>query len=421
MLLFYILPVLWLFLLIKYGEKTLYYIPVMFLLWDLSDVFVPDGVVFIYIKLGLVLLSSLYLFSLKNFYFGSGFGVYLYLFYVFFSLSVTSGSFNLGIRYFISDYSSLILLPLAFYSSLFKNKKHLNNSVFLFISIWAIFVLYFTIYKIGIEDARKFGDIIYFGTMASKGGITYIAFAILLIPLVFPNLSKTQKIIVIASVLLILFSFLTSLKRATFVIVGAGTLYYMYRMKSKYIKQIFIFAIAGFFVFLIYDDDISSIVYSRYTTRGEEKFTSESVENDSRLFEILAVFESNNASSLIEKIFGGGINNVLIDVGNESDRKVHNTYASVILTKGILGLILYLNIFIQIFIKYRKITKYRKIISPEFTLYSMVFLALFWIFIGQGMIGGATGVTLRGLVFFALALMLNYLNEMKNEELYGKS
>lgn len=382
-------------------------LPLLYFYFDATQVFISHKPSYQYFESLIIIIYSIYTINKYNKIYARNFGVFAFLFIAFIAFPILqSETLNQTLRSFSIQYSSLVILPLSFHHYLQKtNLEKLWKSTFVFIIIYVMFTLYATSVQLGgYESERVGGTTFYFGHVAIRGGITYISFVVLLTPLILIQLNKWQRVILIILVGVIFLIFLTVLKRFVFVILGLGVINFIIQpfIKTKY-KIMMLVVILSLGYLSIGNNYIQHTIESRINERGETKFTQETIEQDLRIYEPLYIFQDlfNNPGI---RIFIGEKGQQIFDIKHEDDqlaRKIHNSYARIIISSGIIGIILYLVIFYKLYkfvkIHYRYIIK--NISATKYAPVWITFQSLVFIFLLQGMVGGHDHVTLRGLVF----------------------
>ncbi|MBN1472269.1 MAG: hypothetical protein JW925_10850 [Syntrophaceae bacterium] len=383
--------------------------PLLLFYFDATHVYIRHAPSYQYFECALILLLSLYIIYHKNegrrF---RGFGVIVFTFVAIIVFPLMKGvTLDQTLRNFSYVYAAMILLPLSFsYYSKTGNLKKLLFSTFLMIVFYVLFVLYATPQKLGgYASERVAGHIFYFGHMAIRGGVTTIAFVLLMVPLVLASLRKHwQKIVLMIAVGFIFVFFLTILKRFVFVVIGLGLLNYMLQsgLKRKYKIRI-VLALLVLVYFIPSNSGVLEVVKDRYEERGgDRRFSMEAVQSDLRIYEPIYVLQ-NVIKKPIEIILFGERSRVIYDLKHEDaiikERKIHNTYAEMLSSIGFIGLLLYIFIYYKL---YKFVHRIYKIVikkSKQWLPYWIAFQNMVLIFIVQGMVGGHSHVSLRGLVF----------------------
>jgi len=352
----------------------------------------------------------------------------LMLLVVFLSPILRGVSVNQATRDFAVFYASWIILPIAFHYYSYKGQiQNLLKTANAFILLWVLFVLIFTVFKIDISVGYKLGaesfglSIFYFGNMATRGAITYIAFALLIVPLSYTyansRIQRGSLLISIGFVFMILF---TALKRFSLVVILLGIVNYLIKLKLRLKTKVnILISVLGMLIFLLFATDLQQIVVDSYLKRGaEKKFSQESIRYDMRIYEPLYVLEYILEGNFVEIVFGRK-DDLYIDVESEihgkTDRVIHNQYANYTIRYGLVGLIVYLFTLMLIYqYGFRFKDKLEKI-GVSINDYWIVFQNLLLIFLASGMVGGHIHVTFRGMVLLFTGALCGYFYKLTKE------
>lgn len=335
---------------------------------------------------------------------------------------------NQTVRTFSVNYVSLIILPISFhYYSQKGNILNLLRSGYYFILSWVLIVLLFTLLKIDVTSERMGsetfgGSIFYFGNMGQQGALTYISFALLLVPLIIKYLSYFKKIGIFTGSGFILTIMFVALKRFSFVTVILGLINYLYKSSiGLKFKIRIISGVAVIVLLLFFTTNLKEITLQSYEKKGaESKFGVEAFENDLRIYEPLYAIQYAFKGSAIEILFGtksGGIIDINSEMHTVGARRIHNAYAGIILVYGLLGLFTYLYIF---FVLYRITLRFRKELlkrNINVNEYWIVFQNLVLIFIVAGMVGGHIHITFRGMVLLFAGGISGYFYKLLNQNI----
>ena len=391
---------------------------------DISSYFVSQYVNYIYLMNTIVLIYSLkYLFIDNPRYFGYFKSIknaaFMFL-GAFLILPVLQGAnIDKSTRFFSVTYVSIILLPIALHYYATRGDIHkLLRSGYYFILIWCLFVLYATYFKLGDEVSERVGGTIFhFGKIAVRGGITYIAFALMLVPLIWKVLKKREKIIMLCCVALIFATFFSALKRAVFFIVALAVINYLFNSKMGIKTKLSVTFVVFILLVLVpsgFSGEQKTMFVERYEARGaENKFSYEAVEGDPRFDEPLLVWNhmvKQGADKLLIGIEGAPE----ISLGPVARREmtfraIHNEYGMLLYKFGIIGLFLYVILFYSF---YRRAAKLKKILfnsGINVIEYWIVFQNLIIIFLIEAIAGGHSHPTFRGLVLLYSGAIAGHL------------
>jgi len=391
---------------------------------DITVLYVSQFVNYIYLVNAIVLLYSLKYFFIDNrayiAYFKSVKNV-AYMFLGAFLLFPFFQGINLdkSTRFFSMTFVSIILLPMAihYYSTRGDIKKLLHFGHYFFIA-WCLFILYATVNKLGGFDSERIGGtLFYYGKVAARGGLTYISFALLLVPLMMKYLKKRERIVQIVCAGFVFAALLAALKRFVFVVIALGLLNYLIKRKLKMrVKVGLIAGVGALVIFLLSGVGMKETVNERFESRGgENKFSMEAVESDIRIDEPLIVLDYMWKQSDSFGFLIGIKTDLRIKVHDPrvfNKRTIHNEYAMLFMKFGLIGVILYIMIFVILYRKAAKLKKYLVKRRVDIMEYWIVFQNLVLIFLIEGMVGGHSHPTFRGLVMLYAGAIAGYLYKL---------
>lgn len=412
------------------GIHHLDIMPIFLFYFDATNVFIRHTPSYQYFEYTLILLISLYIIFIKN----EGrrikdFWVITFLVLPLIIFPLLQGiSFNKTLRDFSIVYAAMIFLPLSFsHYSKNGNIKKLLFSTFLLIVFFVLFVFYATPQRLGgMQSERVAGNVFYFGHVAIRGGITYMGFVLLMVPLALDSLQRHwQKIMLLVAVGFVFVFFVFVLKRFVFIVIALGLLNYMLHpgMKAKTKLRIGLFFTMLAVLYYV-DIGIQKNVRYRYEERGGEKrFSETALFGDLRIYEPLYVLQAAIKKPMVTILFGDK-RSVLYDITHEAvlirERKIHNDYAGLISHDGLIGLWLYLIIYYNLYRYVGNIYRLVKKKSSRYLPYWIAFQNLVLIFLFQGMVGGHSHVSLRGLVFLYAGALGGVLYHGYRKELLVK-
>ena len=409
---------------------------IYFLYFDIMIVFIVHPPSFIYFENLLILIYSFYSFYKRGLLINSlSLPVFVFLILNILVPIYQGDDINQSFRIFSRIFSSIILLPLAIsYYSNKNNLKKLFKSIYWFILLWCLFVIIATPFSLGgFQSERVGGNVFYFGEMAMRGGVTYISFFILSIPLILKSLKKYERYILIICSLFILIIFFAVLKRIVFVIILLGAANYLFKSSIKirfkiistFLPLIFLIILfnISFFTNML-DIRINERLYN--VSRNKDKISVNALRNDIRIFEPFYVLENLREKKYSQILFGSK-ERAIMDLNHYGafyqNREIHNTYATMVMKLGIIGLFFYLLIFYKVYIYVYNLKK--KLVSKNLNVgeYWILFQNLFFCFLIEGIVGGHTHTTYRGFIFLLFGAICGYfynLNRSKDLSLNDK-
>lgn len=318
-------------------------------------------------------------------------------------------SLNAGLRIFAGNSQSIIILPIAYHY--YSTKGDVDNlfKIICYVTIlWVAAVIIFTLLKIDATalnlGSEGFGlGLIYFGEMSNRGAISYISLLFIASPIIFLQEKGIVRFLLFISIISIFAVIMISLKRFSVIAIGLATINLLFFSGIKLKRR---FVLIGIFsmvvVALLYFTPLPDLIVESYYHRGaERKVSIEAVKEDVRLYEPIFALE-NVSSKGIDAIFFGSQTSGIMDISSDAyyipGRAIHNQYAQHILVYGIVGLFLYLMIFITIYRICAKYAKYTKNIAYINVWYWLTFQNIVLIFIIAGIVGGHIHPTYRTIV-----------------------
>ena len=396
--------------LLPYFNRNIHFVDILilfFLYFDVMMYFIQHKPTFNYFEnMMMLLFATIYLVQIRKIKINYFAIVFVYILIILLFPFIQGDNINQSIRIFSIHFSSLIVLPIAFHHYSTRGKiDRLFNSIFWFIVIWCLFVLVATPFKLGGEGSERVGGtFFYFGMMGNRGGLTYISFMLLTVPLIIKYLTPIKKYILFALVLLILIIFAAVLKRFVFFVLAFGLFNYLIKSSLKLGYKLQLLAIFVIFAaLLVTNRNLQNLFEERYVQRGgEREFSEEAITTDLRIYEPYYVFQEIRQRNPLNILIGSKQRAVMDIQHNEvmfEEREIHNEYATIALKSGIIGLIIYLSIFITLYLKTSRIRKKLNRFNIRTIDLWIVFQNILLLFVIEGMVGGHIHVTFRGSVF----------------------
>ncbi len=283
-------------------------------------------------------------------------------FYGFFKFSIAMFMFPLG-YYFINSYE------------LFQK---LNKFFFIALCIFLLNIIVANIFNLGTSDYLE--DSFYFG--AGRVNITKIMLIVLFASTnLITALNNKQRKFFIAILIISAFVTIVGIKRSVLLSFGAGAIFYLMfnRLKLGILRIISPVVLGILLTILIYPNAIN-IVESRFMAREDRiGFDEEVIESEGRIDEVSLVIKSWVEGSVFHKIFGSELFNDRAFFN--SRRMLHTDYMVILNGSGVLGIVLWFVILIQIFVKGQRFLKsFDKDLRFPFlkaTFYSIIVSQLF--------------------------------------------
>ncbi len=333
-------------------------------------------------------------------------------------------SLNSSLRTFAINSQSILILPIVYHY--YSTKGEINNlfKVVCYMTIlWALAVIIFTLLKIDVIGtyanlgSQGFGiGYIYFGEMSNRGAISYISLLFICFPAILINIKGTLKSLWFISTIFIISIILISLKRFSLIAIGFGIVNFFLFSGIKLSKK---YAYLGILiltiVLLLNFTPLPDLIIESYFRRGaENKISIESVQEDIRLYEPFYVFNDTMKNNISNFLFGPQTD-IVFDVYSKTHylpmRMIHNQYAQYMLIYGIIGLFLYIMIYIKLYLiclKYYKLIKYS---STIYAWYWVTFQNIILLFIIGGIAGGHVHPTYRTIVMIVCGGIAGYFKK----------
>lgn len=400
-------------------KKLIDYILPINLLFDISLAFFEKGgvvpIIRALIMLGLIVFF-LFRYSKNNKYFSFAilFSIYVLITVIFSQDIIRSLSITLKVVI------SLLSFSIGFgYFNSFVRLKSLNNSIAVVLIMLLLNFALSTIFGIGVDTYSDDKNFLAGNLDDSWNVFTYSLLISPIILLQYHNQNQSkiylQSLIFINLIIMIL-----SMKRIAIIgIIIGGLIYGIFNFNLyKNIKALFIMFIVLLATFPLYQD----ILLKRFDARSD-RFQEGSLEEEARYMETGFVWdEVFSFEDPAEVLFGlEGFNSVgnYAD-GKFGDRNLHIDYNLIVNTVGLVGLVLYFLIFIQLFNLYLSVKKSKGNI-PE-RLYKPLkglFFALFFTQFVTSLAGQMYNTTFRMIIYVylgaILGIMMRYSGEKKKE------
>ncbi len=283
-----------------------------------------------------------------------GYVVFLLLFYL--MLIIQSSNFTMSIQRYLKFAISLSFIPIGYSVVKYKSDLIILNKALIIAAILITFnVLFSTI--TGVESKGYVDESGYStGTMFSGGlftGVYFVVLSPLILSFVKPK-NKQRRIIVFLIISILIINVLT-LKRSTLLAIGVGFIVYGFMNKQLFNRYLVFAALGILLTSILFSDMLDARL-----ERRQEKLQVESFTAEARYLETITVVNDIfSFNDLKYSFFGKELFNT---AGNYGDgifgrREIHNDYIVILNGSGIVGLILYLTLFLLIYKKVRKLYK----------------------------------------------------------------
>ncbi|OFX23717.1 MAG: hypothetical protein A2041_09585 [Bacteroidetes bacterium GWA2_31_9b] len=396
----------------KFLLSPLFFIPVINIIADVTiNLYKPIGI----IRGVIILLFLLYFIFTKYKPSKISNRILFFLTFLFFLSLISSNIIESLFNNYIKWFESLLMFAVGYYY--IKNE----NDIYIFLKslivcafIICLNLLFAQIFDIGISAYLE--DNFYLG-YAGVGITNSLALILITLPIYFyqrkPH-AVLMKFFVPLIALISLIFLLVATKRAAIIGLSLGILVYIIYSprKTKIIKYTIIIAFLLFITSGLYFDTLKRGYEARTTERNE-------IENESRYQEFFYVLKEMKEGSIFQVFFGVELFNSKQFFGPKyfgQGRMIHGDISQFLYGSGIIGLSLYLSIFILI---YRQGTKFFRFLRNNnmvriiYTSLIGVLLCSFFISVtGSGTIGERTIAYL--FMGGAISIIHNYYFRLKN-------
>ena len=307
---------------------------------------------------------------------------------------------------------SLLMLPVGYSiilskSDMYTFSRHIFNS------------LLFLVVGFVINNLFNLGGYTYVETSFQAGALkdswNILTYALLISPLyaILDEIPQKKRVVFYLFFAVLFIILLISMKRIAISGFFLGILIFIYNYKdfrktTKYFIFILIFLLA---MFPFYSHDLLLKYEARSNHLRIERLLSEPRTYETKwIWEEILSFEDP-----FKSFFGGEafISSGHYGGGLFGGRMAHVDYNLIAISNGIVGLLLYLNIYLQIFRFYTKI-ELSKRKDPDNRLYVSVFWSLVLTSLFTSFSGQMYGITFRSIIFLHIGAILRYLSLAKN-------
>jgi len=310
------------------------------------------------------------------------------------------------------NYYLKVLFSSLFFLFLLSSDVDLST-IRLFVN-YSIFILCFGLFYFVLSNLLGFGESIYSKNILRGYTSLNLYYAYVLIILVFPLYfyfysSKFQKIIgyvFIVSLIVVLFLIF---RRSNFILlmVGSATYYLLCKQKVKY----FLYGIFIVILVIISLREFADVIIENYYARSDRFESIERYQEEGRYLENQYVLDYL-LNDPIKLIFGSGElfnsrGKYSNSVGHE-DRQIHNDYANLLWSGGILALTIYI-VFISL-ILFRFINLKKNTGDKFNILIANIGISIIITALVSGFMSGITGLAYRSYFYGSVAIFLNFLN-----------
>ena len=301
---------------------------------------------------------------------------------------------------------SMMMLPISFWA--IRDKEDLRKMSLGMVAM-AVVMLGYTvvsnIYGVGTfhynhEEETGFSS----GLTTSK--LYAGSFYVVALPIMFPLFNrKWVKVISITLGVVLMALLLISVRRTAILIILTGLAVYMffssYKLRTYAMVVTLLLGLVA--LFPLYGD----ILLAKMENRGMHKFSGESLSEEARYRETIAVYDEMLYENQELLLFGKELYNTPRNYahGSFGNRRMHIDYNIVTYGSGLPGIFLYLMIPLALFLYFRQVRSHIPD-SKENQEMGAVFLAYFAIFFLVSGIGGMFEITFRSIMFTFLGAIL---------------
>jgi hypothetical protein len=331
---------------------------------------------------------------IKYFKYVFEFNIFLVIIIIYFLvLLIVNGAQLKDYNDWIQFVDAKMLLPLSFiFTSTYAHFKDIHKYFLITNILFVVSIIIFSIFSIGID---QYGSSSGFRSGAFEYSAIYIgSYLLLTYPLQLQDLkSKFAKNALLVLGLLTIIVLVLSVRRSALVILFIGVIVYVYLYRA-HIGKIALYAF-GFVVLLVLSFPLySDILEKQIAARGDvfnEKSVGQNLQEETRLAETIAVYEERILTpDVLVFLFG---DHLFDSAGNyaggiHGPRPLHLDVNIILHGAGMIGLILFLAIYVQLFAKYE--TLKTRLNLPNEKNMTAAFMAMFlshiFLLISGGMI-----------------------------------
>jgi len=384
------------------------------------DILIPTESVFSMMRGGINLLFIFYILTKKNIF--KPFRILsIFAFYILF-LVLFSSNIEKSINLYLKIFSSLFLLPVSYYFITSINDIKTINKNFIFsATILLIYLIVCQTFKIG-ED--QYGSNMFFSGNITGSSWNVVSYFISILPLIFViEPIKTKRFAFFIAIALFVFLIL-SVKRTSLIgALIAFVLYYRKNLINFSTNILAFFMIISVVTSIIFLDTI----FNKQIEAREDQLEEEGLEKEGRYKETTLIWENAfSFDNLKESFFGKEIFNSTgnFDTDKSNEYMIHVDYNTFLHGSGIIGLFIYIIMYLEIILVYKK---YESRLKNKNNLTKTLKL-VFYIFIINSLLFSVSGqmynFTFRAIGFIYIGGILGYtknlyLKEKEHERIYN--
>jgi hypothetical protein len=393
----------------KLERNIVYSLPLISICFEIAKSFITGDTPIMAIRDYSFFLIILFL-IVKYFKLAAQLNVYLLIVVVYFSVLILLGDINPEqLSHYVRFFNGKMLFPLGFIlTSSFDHFKVLNKRLLITNILFVVSIIIFTIFGIGIN---QYGGDSSFKTGAFIHSLIYTgSFLLILIPIFYKDLrTKIAKNALTLLGMATLVVLILSVRRTALVIVLIGAVVYMFLNKNHFpriaLNGIMLLVVL-FVSYPLYKDPLEKQIQARGDVFNDRK-VSENLQEETRFAETIAVYNERILNPDLRVLLFG---QYLFDSGGKyaggvhKDRPLHLDTNVILHGSGLVGLILYLLSYLQIFMKYSVLkTRLDTRIDKNLTAAFLgIYLSLLFLLIS----GGMTTITFNLIAFLYMGAIL---------------
>ena len=308
-----------------------------------------------------------------------------------------------------------ILIGYHFFNT--KEKiKALANSMKITLLIIILNLIICTVLGIGNENYIEEGEEGQFMMGQLSDHWNMFTYSILTVPIILHFQTKKGKIYTALLAFINAMLVLLSIKRIAILGLLSGGLINLYFTLST--KKVITFLVVTILLFAVTFPLYSGFLQARFDARAD-RFEEGSLEKESRFLETSYVWKDALSFNPINKsLFGMEAFNSAGNYGDGKfeDRQLHVDYNNIVNTVGLVGLAIYLIVFVQLWRRFKFILK-RTVAQDKFSqTMKATFYTFFIIQFMTSVAGQMYNITFRMILFIFLGAAMGYFNQLKKEQ-----
>lgn len=335
----------------------------------------------------------------------------VFLFYLFLLVMLSSDIlYSLYIFIKVAVASLLFIVGYTYINSI-KRLYKFHLSLFAVLVIILISILISNIFSLGLSDYLK--DSFYFGEAGVN--LTKNIALIVLISLIFFELNNylKYKFLYVSIIVLAIIVLIIGMKRAS--ILGLAFSLGVYILLAPNKGKTLIYYIIAFLLLWITYPYYSDVLSERFKARQEKTvMTINKLEEEGRVDEIKIELNKFSQADLFQKLIGKDI--FLQRKFYSRYRMLHIDFVNMLSGSGLIGLFLFLAIYLSIYYCYKKYYQYLKIYKLFKQMHALI-ISLFVLQFFMSIAGTIEGIELRGTILMYLGGLTGIAKNEANKPL----